>query len=195
VSFPTTFPASRVTSSLGVKGGTVPSVDLSSYQPVMVMADFSDTISSEPVEARALGGANLIVSVPRLAHFQLQAVGGGGLIIESLVMKTTQSTMPVGHSIFANVINTPAITGTTITTIEIGGRETNSIFIGDARVQAVPGDYAFLFSSNSLGTFDATGLRIFVPPGKFFHIINDISGENTRILMTWRELPEVPGAQ
>ena len=81
MTFPTTFSTSEVLRLLGIKGGGIPTIDAGTMQPVIIMGDFSRSLSSEPFERRGFFAAQVVVPAAQFATIEMLPVGGGGAVI------------------------------------------------------------------------------------------------------------------
>lgn len=191
MSQPTTLAVSRVLSALGLKGGGLPEMGLESYQPVVLMGDFSHSLASEPVEARGFA-AGVVAFVPaNRSFFQLQCVSGGGLILELILMDCTNA---LGQNVLVIQTGTSPflVAPAAVPKLDVGGRPTRSVCSAETRIQVVPPS-AILMQNPGSVPFDLSPLRWYLKPGWFIEFSNAFT-EELRYTIAWRELEEPVGA-
>jgi hypothetical protein len=187
-----TYAASALLRALGVKGGQLPKLALSTYTPVMVMGDFSKTLASEPLEARGLAAEYQTGIAGQALACGLFCNAPGGCIVESARINLPAA--PVANvQVNMGIATTDTWVGWTEADIQnIGGRPVRSTFrLGSTvGVQIVAG-MSTLSAEGRMVTLQ--NHRIFVPGGyalwfQAAHLAQDVAFE-----MVWRELEEPIG--
>ncbi len=189
----TRFPGTEALRRLGIVEPEVFSIEGGRMTPVMIMADRSRSVATEPVEARGY----LFVSVPASAgdrgQVELHSRAPGGIIIE-----------------FFNYLEPPDLVAADITTGVFLAVEDGASFLADtgvAQIQNVGGlavrsigisgasgiGFRGLLVPNSLGT-NARATAIYVPAGSFLSIHSRALNARFTAVILWRELPEIQPA-
>jgi hypothetical protein len=189
VTAPTTLAVSRVLSALGVKGGQLPELGLHSYQPVIIMGDFSRSLASEPVEARGFTAGVIDPFGIQRPHLQFQCVAGGGAVLETVILEATEG---LGANIlYIEVGSAPFISGAALNKHDIGGRPTRSLWTADTVLGGPSGNETTIqYPPNTV--IDLSPLRWFVQPGQFVSFSN-ANDDNLKFVMSWREMEEPIG--
>ena len=188
---PTTISTSRVWSALGIKGGELPSMQLSAYQPVMVMADFSRSLTSEPIEARGLfAGVIDNVSSFHRAFLEFQAVAGGGVIVERLVCDVT--TAFGGNALCVDMSPGPFWAGAPVGKLDIGGAATRSLLFARHSSDAPSGNEQIISMPANVPS-DLSEFRLYIPSGWWLEVFCYATDTPMRVTMVWRELQEPIG--
>lgn len=187
----TTLATSKVWSALGVKGGQLPSMQIGEYQPVMVMADFSRTLTAEPIEARAIVAGTVDVNIPGLdhAHLQLQSVAGGGIIVERLLIDCT--TALGRNAVIIQIQGVPFFAGAVVSKLDVGGPATRSIVTADDFPGGPAGGEVVINNPPNV-PIDLSEFRTYLRSGWFLHLWN-YDADVMRVTLAWRELQEPIG--
>ena len=156
-----------------------------------------DRIGSEPFEARGHASADIAGVLGRLATWELQSVGPGGTVIESI--QSSASQIGADSKLIIRLADTPAIAtepdAVEAVVTNLGGVMARSRFWGmsnpnafiDPSVNNVRVVSSFPFGQGQLAIAQR---RIFVPPAAFFALqLNDVAAP-ANVAFTWREVPE-----
>lgn len=173
----------------GVKGGQIPQF-LQGVQPVIILANFSQTYSGEPLEGRGIA-ADLAPACPigQRSYVRLHSFSPGGLVIENL--SAVDPAFPFATQTWLDIVDEiPA--GTTFEAaaqvLQSGGTPAVSdVFHG--HTTAVPSGAGpmdnVVFNPQAL-------IRMYVPNGTMLWVITDAVSDGTQRLgwrFVWREIP------
>lgn len=191
--FRTTLASGELLRLLGVKGGHLPDIALSSYTPVLIMGDFSKTLSSEPIEARGFS-AEIIAAAAgaRYGTFTIQSVAPGGIIIEHIRLSLPAYGAPDG-SFYIRLQTTPFSAAPLMLVQNIGGRSVRSRVYGDQEILRVTADSSQVGFEPNARTVDLAQARFYVPPGSFLICQSVVPATPFGYVVAWRELAEVLG--
>lgn len=169
---------------LGLQGDRLPAFDTEKSSGVYIMGQLG-SLGAEPLEARAVGG-EITGAGLGFAGFELQAVGGGGAVIESIEAETGGA----GNQL--NLYRSPAslLSGKSqVNALSVGGRDVQGILReGSVNGSPPPNEAQVQGSATSiLG-------RIFVPAGWFFTVVSNNAGLTLEWQVQWREIEDTPGA-
>lgn len=192
-SYHTTLAVSRLMARLGVKSPTVPTMDVGSYTPVVVMADFSRSLTSEPFEARGIAGEWLNNVSGRCWGMDLHANAPGGCVVEQFGMATEDAMIGnfvIGVGTFQDQKLTEPTPLLESIVQEIGGINPQSkVYVG--RKPFIEPFCSLLSSSfNHQQYFDQ---RIYIHPGQHFLMMSSHLNRDTGMWLVFRELPEAQG--
>jgi len=170
----------------GVKGGHVPDY-ANSIQPVIVVANFSNTYSGEPLEGRGLSGRNESVPNGERFVYMLVCKAVGGLVVERMIIQGLGASggwIDILDGPVATITQGPAFV------LQIGGAVAVSDSLSGTTFELPTGvgpvDLSFL------GVLDEN--RVYVPPGKTLHVFSDVVGPfNAEFEIAWREIPAAIG--
>lgn len=193
MSAPTTWSMAQIYRALGVRSAIQPNYGVSQFNPVAVVADFSNTFAPEQIEARGLlhrveGAAG----VPGTwKGYQLHALSPGGLVVEELAIGSDLA--GYGWYQIATIDQVPGGGGAIGPPMSIGGQPlTTRIEYGKAAPSALfPSAY---FALPVVCPTD----RMFVPCGSYLYF--GVTTGAPPALFTlemwcvWREIPEQLGA-
>lgn len=189
----TTLGVQSLLSALGLKGGELPRVETSTYTPVLVMGDFSRTLSSEPLEARGLAAEILAPPAGNYAAFCLHSLGPGGSVVEHF--RFNQPTAVAALTVMNFILTDVDYWGgwSQADVFDIGGRPTRSIVRqGWGAAPVIP---AKLGQFASVGkTVDISSQRIYVPAGWFLSVQSAHAAVQSGIELIWRELSDPIGS-
>lgn len=188
----TTYAISQLISSLGVKGGRLPGVSLSTYQPVLVMGDFSRTLAAEPLEARGLSGEYMNGALIKVGMAQIHSLAPGGIVIERMRIGQTEYT---GRRtpIFIGLPTVSVINEFDADVLNIGGRAVRST-VQYGRDTFYNGCPLAGFVTDQVGrtaAFDE--FRLYVPPGGRLLVQSGLTDQPLSFMFVWREIPEPAG--
>jgi len=191
--FQTTLAGGELLRLLGVKGGHLPDIALSSYIPVLVMGDFSKTLSSEPIEARGFS-AEIIAAAPgaRYGTFTLQSVAPGGIIIEHIRL-SLPAYGGVDGAFYIRLQTTPFSAAPLMQVQNIGGRTVGSRVYADQEILRAVTDSSEVGFEPSSRTVNLAQARFYVPAGSFLICQSAIAATPFGYVVAWRELAEVLG--
>ena len=169
---------------LGIQSGArLPQLD-DNVRMTMLLTDLSRLVPA-PIEPRGMAGENLIPMAGLHSVLQLQALSGGGLFIETIMLRGQG--VPSSETQVMNVDNTdfglpPA------PNINIGGTPIQSLFTAGfvfdgAGGVAVPAPEGFTTWGIPLG--------IFVPNQSFFKIRPGFTNRRINAAILYRELPSI----
>jgi len=147
-------------------------------QSVIVWGNI-DRLVAEPTEARGMFSGN---SGGPVGTFELQSLGMGGVLIETVQATTQTGSLGVG-------IKGESIVGLgrpTLFHLDIGGAGSKSILRENPNSGTV--GPAIVYSAGMV--FNSPGVRIFVPRGSFFVLQALDAGSSVGIDITWREIPD-----
>lgn len=198
MSAPNTFAAGEAFRLLGVKGGQLPGVAVDQYQPVIVMGDFSSGLSSAPIEARGMTSSRIGAVSNRHAQWQIQSLGPGGIIIETLIAKVDAGDDFVDLGIFetapiagaTTLGHTDNIGGVAVRSIVRQGNQNANRFPLPPRIQ-LP---LWTATSDSKAAATLQGQKIYLAPGLFFGVGSRNQNREMIVWATWRELAEPIGS-
>jgi len=197
VSAPTSFIPSRLLTDLGLKGGeSAAGVDLRAFLPVMVMADFSKTVSPQFFEPRALWARRVTANIGFFATIVFQAVGEGGAVIEDVMW--TLNPLQLAHGVKISRVDGLFGGGVLTEGLRIGGRlPSGRVRSAGTGLSLIDPDQALL-PGDSLSGFGSVGgsrhtqyrdLRIFVGPGEFITFQHQlVSNLFESFGLLWREV-------
>lgn len=194
----TTLGVSAVLRGLGVKGGRLPGINVDRYTPVVVMGDFSRTLTSEPLESRGVAAEYLSAVGGQYGTVQLQVVAGGGAIIESC--RLAAPTWGGGSAHFKGGVYTSGglVAGAACNTLELGGASVRSLATFGTSAAVLGAGYAtFPLTGEVTGGAAATDLSIlrwYVPAGAFLMLQCGTTFEEFAFMVSWREIPEPVGS-
>lgn len=169
----------------GVKGGAIPQF-AGSVQPVMVMADFSESYSGVPIEARGFaGGVSPLTPGVERAVVLLRVIAAGGALVENLHAVAQGSDpsvwLDVSEQIPTMSVENPAAQ------IEVGGAPTTSDATEGYSTDAPSG----VRSDFGGGLTGANPLqRLYVPSGAALILMSNLTGPSASIVwrLLWREI-------
>lgn len=187
-----TYAVSQLLGSLGAKGGQLPRLALATYQPVMVMGDFSKTLASEPLEARGLSAEWISGSAGKVCKFELRCVAPGGLVVERLCISMIQWDAQYKWASLSININS-YVGGSAADIIPIGGGTPRSLVYYDEAVATGIARQATLSFPTDSRIIDLSQQRIYVPPSKKLLVQSNHNGIAMGFELIWRELPEPIG--
>lgn len=189
----TTLAVSSALNALGVKGGELPQLETSFYQPVMVMADLSKNLSSEPIEARGFAGYFITAgSGSRSGAFQLQCISRGGLVIETLFLSLPQYAGVGGFFVCCRETTPQPFLSGRIPYMQAGGRDARSLVDVDTLITSISQEVVIPIEVGAR-SWAAENLRLYVPAGSFFKCQAGINATAFTFTIQWRELADVLG--
>ena len=196
---PTTFGVSRLLSQLGVKGGGLPGLETRAMQPVIVMGDFSNTLSAEPVETRAIwGGETANIGPPFHSNIQLLAVGAG-LVLEEFSFTARPLESFGNHVVVIRRQSTWSAPPAGRIAVPIGGGVPRALFKVSNDLDQEPGapnGTSFRYPVHPVDRYwrSPPNLRWFIPAGTLLLIQHSVVGIPWRsVHFQWRELSESIG--
>lgn len=173
----------------GIKGGIVPGFD-ASVQPVVVMANMSQTYSGEPLEARGLAGQiGTVIPLNERAYVRVQALAPGGIVVEYLSAATRNA---LSTACFVDVLEvppTPSAFENPCTVVQCGGALALSTVFEGSTLDP-PSGAGELELSPALGNEPV--LRVYVPSGSnlvLFSGVQSLGGLEIEFRTFWREIP------
>lgn len=196
---PTTLGVTKVLQRLGVKGQDLPEVGVSSYQPVLVMGDFSRTLAAEPLEARGVCAFEIPATVGLYPGVSFLSVGPGGSVIERIRLhypgiSANFISFQLGvSSIDLQWIGAPTLQGTE----DVGGwpigPSVKSVVKAGNPVGLIVGGPPTMFANRDTGYWDLDSSRIYVGPGRYLVMIGTTRNEEMCVELWWREMAEAIG--
>jgi len=180
----------------GVKGGPIPAI-VSNVQPVIVMADVSQSYSGEPLEGRGAVAAQSSTTLPAgpvtRAFLRIESRSVGGVVIEDIFAQGNIGSTAV----FLDIIPTEALFAREEVEKEIlscGGAAIFSRYFDGRANTPVTGSGPFSFGL-TLGA--RTPFRAFIPPGSsFVAYAADLAGAGNGGIsgqIVFREIPQSIG--
>ena len=172
-------------SRAGVKGGRIPDF-ANSIVPVMLVANFSNTYSGEPLEARGVAGRSEGTAAGQRALIRLHSLAPGGIVVERLIILGFGA-----NGGWLDVLNeaVPTTVEAEAFVLDVGGADAVSRVITGDTVEVGTG--AGPIDLSYLGVLDAS--RVYVPPGSILTIVaQDAAGGGLGPWdwqMIWREIP------
>lgn len=187
---PSTLGVARLLSRLGIKGGSLPRVNTDEYVATLLMGDFSKTLTSEPIETRAIAAQNVVAGGGNRAFVECVSRAPGGVVIEEFLGLFLGGSG--GHLNVVRPTNPPAFPLTNVAdNLNIGGGEPASSIVNIDRINvdvlSVPGQFAQL-PQLSLGR--AGGVRAFLPPGQSLVFQRSTSASVDGFGIVFRELAQ-----
>jgi hypothetical protein len=184
---------------IGFKGPLLPSADRG-IQPVMVIADISQSVSSEIVEARRIASVSLAPQPGNFSSYVIFSRSPGGLVVEHLAVEVDQGTV-FPPFVRVQVVANPPVggPGSGLFT-DLGGRAGSSIPIYQVSAVApiVPGAngcggiLCFTMIAGTLWKGEAPA-RVYVPPGSALIVCTDAVNAAFGAQVVWRELADIQG--
>lgn len=187
----TTLGVSQLLTYLGVKSAQLPELDTTAYQPVLVVGDFSKTLTSEPFEGRGVCGEYIDAGIPanHVIGMELVSLAPGGCVVEEWWFGHPQDALDP-YLVGSGTFDDPKFAGQPIAfTNDIGGIFPRSFCrygvepggLANLSLYGIPRDARWLYVTNQ---------RIWVPPGKFFCIASTHKEKRGGMGMVFREMPE-----
>lgn len=173
----------------GVKGGQVPGMS-PEMQPVIVMADMSQTYSGEPLEARGLAG-QITTAIPagERAYLRITSAAPGGIVLEYLSAVTVNA---LGTAVFVDILEvppTPSAFENPCEVLQIGGAlAVGEVFEGSTLDP--PSGAGEMELNPAVG--EGPAVRVYVPPGLqlvVFSGLQSLGGLAMSFRAMWREIP------
>jgi len=173
----------------GVKGGVIPQFR-GDVQPVMVLADLSDSYSGEPLEARGLvGGEHTGIPAGFRAFARMQSLAPGGTVVEfadfSVNSFSLLAFVDITEELVAGLVESERVV------LQCGGAvASNRVFSGWTAAAVSGAGPMFIGGTTGGGT--TLDLRIYVPSGSllyFFASSLSTGGDNLNFRFLWREVP------
>ena len=166
--------------------GQLPRIKQDDWQPVMVMGQLAG-LSTEPFEARALVGENLFNA--GFAGVSLQAVGGGGLVVESFWVADSGAGVP--QSVFVSRTAAAPFVGPTVTLsqVNVGGVNTRAVVRTGGRPAGPPAGSTRVPMPDNWSPIS----RLVALPGTFLNFFHETAGGRMDFGIQWRELEDVGG--
>ena len=181
----TTLPLGSVLQRSGVKGGDLPRLATNLLQGVVIFADYSNTLTGEPIESRAIGGGTQTAGPGENAAFSLLSAAPGGIVVHDVSIELAVTGDTLLHR------GTPlTITGEVVLDpLQLGGVDTRSRLVrGKNSSSPAP---AVTYPSQTRVV--RTGVRWYIPPGQALFIPGPTTND-LHVTLTWRELPEALGS-
>lgn len=167
---------------LGVVGNNLANVSWDAITPVLI-AGVLGSLTTEPFEARGIAGGSQ--SAAGHAGFEIQAFGGGGLVVERLLAVTgaTPSIVYVLRSSGAPVLGAlaPSLTQ------DVGGLPLRAVVQQGAAVGIPPS------ATPIIGAATTVLERLVVPAGSRLSVLSGTPGFRIDWSLLWRELEDVQG--
>ena len=178
---PSTLGLTELFSRLGIKGARGMDLDGRPARPVVTVADFSRTLTSEPIEARAISGFEVAApGFPDLATIRIQPVGRAVVIEQASLAASTGPLRVHSRSASFAFPGTPG-------TVDVGGVATV------ARVDGGVGNFAGLGFAVLPSPFQLPDLRWYVAPGAELYISAQDSTADLEASIIFRELSQGQG--
>lgn len=201
MTFPTTLSLSRAYARLGVRSRLQPEYRTSPMQPVIMVADISNTFAPEAIEARVVWATihqNTGPPGPPASanNFQVQARGAGGLVIEHLEVLSSVAVLATYVAIVANDWGGfPAPIWTAIDNVNIGGDPVASVAQrGQDSLWPVGSTPRVVWNASH---FIMPSDRTYIPAGAYLQVqatLAAVGAFDTEFLCVAREIPEMLGA-
>jgi len=172
---------------MGVKGGTLPILEETTWPQVVVMGQLNH-LTSEPFEARGLVSGREEMPGGRFGGFEVFSVGGGGLVIEDFMGTAAAA---AGARMRIRVSDTPALPSSgEVVPIDVGGLPVRSKVRAENFLGLEPTDGLVMGLNASSGVLK----RLFIPAGSFFSLLTGEAGVDFYWALIFRELQDVQGA-
>lgn len=170
---------SNLLTRLGWQGTFAPGIKRENAAPVVVMADFSRTLSNEPVEARALAADKVSAGGGAGQHASLDLLAQGrDLVVEDIEVSSAAGT----DVALIRRLATPHVT--TIGYMQLGGVDAIAL-LTQSLVAAAPARDAAVPSGTKL-----QGIRWYIPSGYSLRIQPTTANNALTYALTWREVVE-----
>lgn len=174
--------------------------DFPDLTPVLVVADISQTVSSELLEARRQSVFLIGAIAAQFSVAVLYARSPGGLVVESLFAAVNGAAPPaIGlPHVRLQVLVTPQI-GALVNVIDIGGLPGVSITRANsqaaAQITPAGGSSALICANNPAGQvfWAQAPARIYVPPASALVCQPDVQNSDLMFSVVWRELADIQG--
>lgn len=194
MSAPNTYAVSQLLGSLGVKGGSLPRIALSTYQPVLVMGDFSKTLASEPLEARGFSAEFTAAVGGKIIKAEIKSMSPGGIVLERLCLSMTEWAVALKYAHLSINWNPYSSALSMADVVPVGGRDPVSfVKYGADDATAIARQATICFPVGER-VIDLSDQRIYVPGGKHLLIQSGHLGMSMGYEFIWRELPDPIGA-
>lgn len=193
----TTLGVDALLRQLGVKGQELPRIEVDRYQPVLVMGDFSRTLTAEPLEARGVAAQSVGAVAGRIGTVQLLSNAPGGVVIESLILSAPGWVNLDAH-FRAGVYTSALFSGSAASVLDVGGAATRSSVTYGTHTASVAAGFASFGPDRTTvsggAAIDLGALRWYVPTGRYFIAQAGSSQVWFDFEISWREIPTPIGS-